>query len=195
LLPDPQQEEQRAGQHYAVEEEQRRRRGAIEVPGLSAKARGALRALADAGANPGWTPPELSERSNPAPETILATARCARLQEAILADSPLRAELNRFEAAVASRLAHGGQVGTAGSLQRPGAEHQAEWSYGVLVAARASHAWYPVLQDYVAAHPGLQVRVEHAEFMLRLTARRTHRGPANAPEPKPSPGRSFGPGM
>ena len=188
--------EEWARRDYAMAEERRRRREAIEVPGLSAKAQAAVHALADAGARPGWTPHELSERSGPVVETVLATAKVMSLYDAIRVDGPLLAELNRFGDAVARRLAYGGQVGAApSSRQMPGAENQAEWLHGVLVAARARHAWHPTLQDYVAAHPGLKVRVEHAEAMRLLAARRAHHAPGRRPEPKPSPGPSFRPGM
>ncbi len=185
--------EQEAWQHCQAAEEQRREQAAIEVPGLSAKAQAAVRALADGEARPGWTPPELSKDRNPTPEGIVAMAQCARLYEAVLADSPLLAELNRFETAAADRLGYGGQVGSPGSSQTPDAERQARRFLGVLVAIRAFHDWYPVLQDHVAAHPKLKARVEHAESMLLLAGHRADHG--RSAGPKPSPGPSFGPGM
>jgi hypothetical protein len=185
--------EEQVRNHYAIAEERRRRREAIEVPDLSAKAQAAVGALADAGAKPGWAPHDLSRRGVVA-ETVLATARTVRVYDAIRADAPLLAELERLEAAVARRLAFGEDI-----MSKP--RHIAEpeiyaaWYHGVLVAARARHAWHPVLQDYVAAHPRLKFEVEHAEAMQRLAARRARPEQGRSPEPQPSPGRSFGPGM
>jgi hypothetical protein len=170
-----------------AEEEQWRERAMIEVPALSAKAQAAIDAFGEA--RPGWTPPELSRDRNPTPERIVDMAKCARLYEAVLADGPLLAELNRFEKAAASRLGHDDQFGSPGSRQLSDAERQAERYYGVLVAARALHAWYPVLRDHVAADPTLKLRVEQAEFLLRRAdeQRPGHRSPSSGP--------SFGPGM
>ena len=185
--------EQKAWQHRQAVEEQRCEAAAIEVPGLSAKAQAALRALADAEARPGWTPPELSKDRNPTPEGIVTMGECARLYEAVLADGPLLAELNRFETAAADRLAYGGQLGSPGASQMPDAERQAQRFLGVLIAARAFHDWYPVLQDHVAAHPKLKARVEQAESMLLLAGRRADHG--RSAGTRASPGPSFGPGM
>jgi Ti-type conjugative transfer relaxase TraA len=187
--------EEEAWHYQRAADEQRREQAAIEVTGLSPKAQAAIRALADAEARPGWMPPELSKTCNPTPEGIVAMAKCARLYEAVLADSSLLTELNRFETAATGRLAYDGQSGSPRFYQDPNAVRQATRSLDVIVAARALHAWYPVLQDHVAAHPKLKLQVEQAKFMLRLSADRMHQDPGRGPNLKPSPGPSFGPGM
>ena len=184
-----------AWHYHRVADEQRREQAAIEVPGLSPKAQAAIRALADAEVKPNWTAPELSKDRNPTPERIVAMGRCARLYEAIRADGALLAELNRFENAAGSRLVYGGQVRAPESSQDPDAVRQAARFLGVLVAGHAFNAWYPVLRNHVAAHPKLKLRVEQAEFMLRLNADRMRQSPGHGPDLKPSPGPSFGPGM
>ena len=176
--------ENEARRYQKAAEEEQRKRAAIKVPGLTVKAQEAIRALADADIRPGWTPPQLSKDCNPTPEWIVGSAKGARLYEAILADGPLLAELNRFE--TARRLAYGGQVGLPGDWpsQMSDAERRARWSLGTLIAARAFYDWYPILQDHVATHRKLKLRVEHAEFMLSLHARRSH-----GPEPRRRQGR------
>jgi Ti-type conjugative transfer relaxase TraA len=187
--------EKEARYYQRAADEKRREQAAIEVPGLSPKAQAAVRVLADAEVRPNWTPPELSKDCNPTPERIVAMGKCARLYEAILADGDLLAELNRFERAVGSRLAYDGQVGSGRLRQVPDAAREAGRLLGVVVAARALHAWYPVLRDHVASHPALKLRVEQAEFMLRLNADRMRQTPGRGPDLKPSPGPSLGPGM
>jgi hypothetical protein len=187
--------EDEAWHYQKVADEQRRRQAAIEVPGLSPKAQAAVRALADCEIRRDWTPPELSKHRNPTPEWILAMKKCAKLYEAILADDALLAELNRFEKAAGDRLAYVGRVGSARSRQVSDEERQARRLLGVVVAARALHAWYPVLRNHVASHPALKLQVEQAEFMLRMNSDRMRQSPGRGPDLKPSPRPSFGPGM
>ena len=186
--------EQEAWHSQRAADEKRREQAAIEVPGLSPKAQAAVRALADAEVRPDWSPPELSKDRNPTPERIVAMTKCARLYQAILADGPLLAELNRFEEAAGGRLASVGPVGSTRSHMPDAKEREAGRLLSVLAAARALHAWSPILQKHLDAHHALRLRVEQAEFMSRLSAGREQTA-AHGSEPKPSPGQSFGPGM
>ncbi len=95
-------------------------------------------------------------------------AKGARLYEAILGDSPLLAELNRFKTAAASRLASGDRVGSPKPHQMPEA-CQAAWCEGVLrrpcVAFLASGAEGPHSRPPEAETSGRTYRV-HGELEL-----------------------------